>query len=97
MYSTRGALALLWRGAIGDQSGSQLWSPDELDCAASLHESGLGELVVRYVPRDGKMTECHFFVLTGKGRETWEKLLLDIEDAQSDGAAARERRAIEEA
>lgn len=85
MYSTRGALALLWRQAIGDSSGSQLWSPDENDCAAELHRAGLGEHLVRMTPIDGKLVEAKFFVLNESGKAVWEQLLLSLQEAVDGG------------
>lgn len=85
MYSTRGALALLWRCAIGDASGVQLWSPDELACAQELHRAGLGEHGVRFVPKDGKMVESNFFTASERGLSVWEHLLITLQERVDEG------------
>lgn len=80
MYSTRGALALLWRGAIGDQSGIQLWSDDERHVASILQRAKLGDHVLRETLVDGKLVRAHFFVLNDSGWNLWQKLLLELEE-----------------
>lgn len=81
MYSTRGALALLWRAGIGDQSGTRLWSPDENDAGNALQQGGLGEVVVRQEPQDGRMVQVTVFCVNERGFNVWQRVLRAVQMA----------------
>lgn len=81
MYSTRGALALLWRGATTGPDGAQLWSEDEQRCAATLAERGICTVTVMTRSRDGKPEQYQVLHLSHEGQQLWEHVL-DLVEAR---------------
>lgn len=72
MYSTRGALGLLWRAATNYPDTARVWSDGEMACARKLQDAGL--VNVHY--RTGKDGEQEFSVMaTERGKDAFEAVL----------------------
>ena len=81
MYSTRGALALLWRGATTSPDGAILWSAEEQATATVLRERRLADIITTVRQRDGKAEELQILHLTHEGAMLWEAVL-DLVEAR---------------
>ena len=72
MYSTRGALGLLWRAATNYPDTARLWSDDEIECAKKLQGAGL----VNIHSRSGKDGEQELSAMaTERGKDAFEAVL----------------------